>query len=95
MKFLAYFRSLAAKFFHRSQIDDDMEEELGSHIQHRADDLERSGLQASSVLSRATQCWSLQTWQWAGYRGDEVPAMQRRMIECNGNHPWRGVRRID
>ena len=37
MNFLAYFRSLAAKFFHRSQIEVEMEEELRSHIQHRAD----------------------------------------------------------
>ncbi len=53
MKFLAYFRSVAAKFFHRSQIDDDMEEELRSHIQHRADDLERSGLKRIEAERRA------------------------------------------
>ena len=44
MSLLAYFRSLAAKFLHRSEFDEEMEEELRSHIQHRADDLERSGL---------------------------------------------------
>jgi len=44
MKFLAYFRSVANKFFHHSQVEDDMEAELRSHIQHRADDLERSGV---------------------------------------------------
>src|SRR5438876_4940519 len=53
MNFLAYFRSLAAKFFHRSQIEDDMEEELRSHIQHRADDLERSGLDRAKAERRA------------------------------------------
>src|SRR6266851_8123553 len=41
---LAYFRSLAARFFHRSQTENDLEEELRSHIQLRADDLERFGL---------------------------------------------------
>ena len=35
-----------AALFHRSQINAEMEEELRSHIQHRADDLERSGLSA-------------------------------------------------
>lgn len=40
----SYLRSLAAKFFHRSQTDREMEEELRSHIHRRADDLERSGL---------------------------------------------------
>ena len=41
---LAYLRSLAAKLFHRSDLADEMTEELHAHIQHRADDLERSGL---------------------------------------------------
>ncbi len=53
MKFLAYFRSLAARFFHRSQMEEDMEEELRSHIQHRADDLERSGLDRAEAERRA------------------------------------------
>ena len=53
MKFLAYFRCVAGKFFHRSQIDDDVEEELRSHIQHRADDLERSGLRRAEAERRA------------------------------------------
>jgi predicted permease len=53
MKLRAYFRSLGAKFFHRSQIADDMEEELRSHIQHRADDLERSGLDRADAERRA------------------------------------------
>jgi len=53
MKFPAYLRSLAAKLFHRSQIADEMEEELGSHIQHRADDLERSGLGRAEAERRA------------------------------------------
>jgi hypothetical protein len=42
-----------AKFFRRSQIHDEMEEELRSHIQHRADDLERSGLGRVAAERRA------------------------------------------
>jgi predicted permease len=53
MKFLAYFRSLAAKLFQRSQTEADMEEELRSHIQHRADDLERAGLDRVEAERRA------------------------------------------
>jgi predicted permease len=53
MKLLAYFRSLSAKFFHRAQLDDDMEQELRSHIDHRADDLQRSGLSRSEAERRA------------------------------------------
>ena len=40
----AYFRSLAAKFLQRSQTGREVDEELRSHIQLRADDLERTGL---------------------------------------------------
>ena len=53
MKLLAYFRSLAARFFRRSQIENDVEEELRSHIQHRADDLESGGLHRAEAERRA------------------------------------------
>jgi predicted permease len=53
MKLLAYLRSLAAKFFRRAQVEDDMEEELRAHIQYRADDLERSGLNRAEAERRA------------------------------------------
>src|SRR5438067_3587810 len=50
---LAYLRSLAARFFHRSQTENELEEELRAHIQHRADDLERSGLDRIEAERRA------------------------------------------
>jgi predicted permease len=53
MKILAYFRSLAARFLGRSETEADLEQELGSHIQHRADDLERSGLGRAEAERRA------------------------------------------
>src|SRR5205814_3966952 len=49
----AYFGSLAARFFHRSQTENDLEEELRSHIQLRADDLERFGLGRAEAERRA------------------------------------------
>ena len=59
MNFLAYLRSLAARFLHRSEVAEDMEEELRSHIQHRADDLERSGLdRARGRATGAHRVWS-------------------------------------
>jgi predicted permease len=48
-----YFRSLAHKFFHRSAIADDLDEELRSHIEHRADDLERSGMNRAEAQRQA------------------------------------------
>lgn len=53
MKFLAYFRSVADRFLHRSHVENDMDEELRSHIQNRADDLERSGLPRAEAERRA------------------------------------------
>ena len=44
MKFLAYFRSLAARFFHRSETETELKGELRAHIKLCADDLERSGM---------------------------------------------------
>ena len=38
---------------HRSRINQDLDEELRSHIQHRADDLERSGLARPEAERRA------------------------------------------
>ena len=53
MNLSAYFRSIAAKCLHRSELAQDMDEELQSHILHRADDLERSGLNRSEAERRA------------------------------------------
>jgi hypothetical protein len=50
---LAYFRSLATRFFHRSQTENELEEELRAHIQLRADNLERSGLARAQAERRA------------------------------------------
>ena len=49
----AYFRSLARRFLRRSQTDHDLEEELRSHIEHRADDLKRSGVERAEAERRA------------------------------------------
>lgn len=53
MKLLAYLRSLLTKFFHRSEFASDVDEELVSHVQHRADDLQRSGLSRAEAERRA------------------------------------------
>lgn len=53
MQVLAWFRSVAAKVFHRSATLHEMDEELTSHIQCRADDLMRSGLPRTEAERRA------------------------------------------
>jgi len=53
MKVLDSLRFRITTLFQRSQINAEMEEELRSHIQHRADDLERSGLGRAEAERRA------------------------------------------
>jgi hypothetical protein len=53
MKFLAYFRSLTARFFHRSQTENDLEEELQSHIDMRTNDLIRAGWDSTAARRQA------------------------------------------
>jgi predicted permease len=53
MRLLDSLRCRIAALFHRSQINVDMEDELRSHIQLRADDLERSGLGRALAERRA------------------------------------------
>jgi predicted permease len=53
MKLVDSLRFRIATLFHRSQMNAELEEELRSHIQHRADDLERSGLPHAEAERRA------------------------------------------
>jgi hypothetical protein len=67
MKLLSTLRSLVPAVFHRAQVENDMEEELCSHIQHRADDLELSGIPRAEAERRAAI---------------EFGAFERRKEEC-------------
>ncbi|WP_263352274.1 ABC transporter permease [Acidicapsa acidisoli] len=53
MSLVESIRYRVAAFFRRSQKNAELEEELRSHIQHRADDLERSGLGRMEAERRA------------------------------------------
>ena len=53
MKLVSYLRSLASKFFRRTKIDYELEEEVRAHIQLRADRLERDGLDRAEAERRA------------------------------------------
>jgi putative ABC transport system permease protein len=53
MNVVAYCRSLAARLFHRSQTELDLDDELRAHLQHRADILQRTGLTRSEAERRA------------------------------------------
>jgi predicted permease len=53
MKLLDSLRFRIATLFRRSEMNAEMDEELRSHIEHRADDLERSGLDRPEAERRA------------------------------------------
>jgi predicted permease len=53
MKIFTSLRSFISNLFQRSQLNQEMEQELRSHIQLRADDLERSGLLRTEAERRA------------------------------------------
>ena len=50
---LAYCRSLGRKFFHRSEAESELEEEVRSHIRLRADNLECSGVNRADAERQA------------------------------------------
>ncbi|HEV2221498.1 MAG TPA: ABC transporter permease [Candidatus Acidoferrales bacterium] len=53
MKIFSSLRSFASTLFRRSRVERDLDEELRSHIQNRADDLEHSGLSRVDAERRA------------------------------------------
>src|SRR5262245_23529477 len=53
MSLASTLRSLAARWFRGSDTDVELDEELRSHVQLRADDLERAGLPRSEAERRA------------------------------------------
>ena len=50
---LAYLRSLTFRFLHRDALERELEDELRSHVLHRADDLERAGLDRGAAERQA------------------------------------------
>lgn len=53
MKFLASLQTFASALLRRSHVESEMDDELRSHIQNRADDLQRGGLSRSEAERRA------------------------------------------
>ena len=74
MKLFDSLRFRIATLFQRSQMNAEMEDELRSHIQHRADDLERSGLPRAEAERRARIEFG-GDGKYAGLAEDPQPAM--------------------
>ena len=74
MKVLDSIRYRIAALFQRSPRNAEMEEELRSHVQHRADDLERSGLSRAEAERRARV-------EFGGYE-----RYRQESYEAGGNH---------
>jgi predicted permease len=71
MNLLMSLRSFSSTLFQRSRIDAEMEEELRSHIQHRADDLERSGF----TRAEAERCARVEFGGYERYREESHEAL--------------------
>ncbi|MGB9415426.1 MAG: ABC transporter permease, partial [Acidobacteriaceae bacterium] len=77
MKLLASLRFRIATLFQRSHWNTEMEEELRSHLQHRADDLERSGLARAEAERRAR----IEFGGYERYRQESYEAAGGRLFE--------------
>ena len=53
MSLFSSLRSLASAFLQRGRVNREMDEELRSHLQHRADDLQRAGISRAEAQRRA------------------------------------------
>ena len=71
MKLLAYLRSLAGTFFQHAEEESELDEELRSHIERHADDLERSGLPRPQAERRARIAFG-------GYQGTKEECREER-----------------
>jgi predicted permease len=77
MRLFSSLHSLASSLFHRSQVHNEIEEELRSHIQHRADDLEHSGLSRAEAARRAR----IEFGAYERYREESHEALGVNFIE--------------
>lgn len=53
MNVLAYLRGLGAKFLHKPELADEVEQEIRTHVELRADDLERAGMTRAEAERQA------------------------------------------
>jgi len=79
MSALAWFRSVAAKLFRPSEITEETDAELRSHIQLRADDLQRSGLPHAEAERRAR----IEFGGYQRYREESHQALGGNLIETS------------
>jgi predicted permease len=53
MSIFAYLHSLGSRFLHRDALERELEDELRAHVAHRADDLQRAGLDRAAAERQA------------------------------------------
>ncbi|MGC2301100.1 MAG: permease prefix domain 1-containing protein, partial [Acidobacteriaceae bacterium] len=88
MRLLAYFRSVCARLFHPAETATNVDEELRSHIERRAEDLERSGLDRAAAERRAR----IEFGGYERYRAESHEALGGNFIETVGQDARFSVR---
>ena len=77
MSFFSTIRSLASAFLQRTRVNREMEDELRSHLQHRADDLQRAGISRTEAERRAR----LEFGGFEKFREEAREALGGRFVE--------------
>ena len=92
MNLFAYTGALVTRVFHRSRLAAEMDEELRAHIEHRADDLERSGMSREDAERRA----KIEMGSREHYKEESYKAMGGNGLEVIGQDvrvAWRMLRK--
>jgi predicted permease len=90
MRVLAYLRSLASRFVHRDQLEDEMAEELRAHLELRADDLARSGMTRAAAERQARVEFGGQS----RFKDEARDMVAGRVIETIGRDARLAVRQL-
>lgn len=77
MSLLTYLRSLGSRFFHRDTLERELDDELRSHVAHRADDLQRLGLDRAAAERQAR----VEFGGHARFKEETRDALAGRMLE--------------
>ena len=90
MSVIAYLRSLGSRFLHRDALERELDDELRSHVAHRADDLQRLGLDRAAAERQAR----LEFGGHGRFKEETRDALAGRLLETIGRDLRFSVRQL-